>query len=196
MTKKKRRQRGQKKQGGIRTLKGYAPPHKELISDIVHIFVDDQNLFYGIINQKYGMGYRIDFGQLMLAAARNSDNETRAVGSAYISGVIPDDDSFWQIAENRGFQVRRGFMGQKNRSKQDDAYLITNMVSTLYEQEGPATIVLMAGDADYAPPLEKALEKGWRSEVAFIDRGVSQALEPVTHEIREITPNEIELVQL
>ena len=108
--------------------------------------------------------------------------------------MIPDDDSFWEIAENRGFHVRRGFLGTNNRSKQDDAYLITDMVSTLYEYEGPATMVLMAGDADYVPPLKKALEKRWRTEVAFIERGASHALEPVVHEMRVISPVDIELM--
>ena len=191
----RRRKTRKPKQGGITIMEGRAAAHGELASRLVHVFVDDQNLFWGIVNQDYGKGFRIDFGQLLLAAARDTKGIARMVGSAYIAGVIPDDDSFWRIAENRGFQVRRGFLGRQNRSKQDDAYLITDMVSTLYEKEGPATIVLMAGDADYAPPLKRALERGWRTEVAFIDRGVSQALEPVSHEIREIRPNEIELMQ-
>ena len=176
-------------------MNGRAPEHGTLNSDGVHVFVDDQNLFWGIVNQDYGKGFRIDFGRLMLAAARDTEGQPRAVSSAYIAGVIPDDDSFWRIAENRGFQVRRGFLGSNNRSKQDDAYLITDMVATLYEQEGPATIVLMAGDADYVPPLDKALRRGWRTEVAFIERGVSRALEQVVHEMRVISPNDIELVE-
>lgn len=192
---KRRRKSQRRKQGGITILNGRAPEHGALKSDGVHIFVDDQNLFWGIVNQDYGRGFRIDFGRLMLAAARDSEDQPRAVASAYIAGVIPDDDSFWEIAENRGFQVRRGYLGSNNRSKQDDAYLITDMVATLYEKEGPATVVLMAGDADYVPPLKRALEKGWRTEVAFIERGVSQALEPVVHEMRTISPGDIELMQ-
>ena len=89
----------------------------------------------GIVNQDYGKDFRIDFGRLMLAAARDSEDQPRAVASAYIASVIPDDDSFWEIAESRGFQVRRGYLGSNNQSKQDDAYLITDMVATLYEQE-------------------------------------------------------------
>ena len=192
----KRKSSSAKKQGGVTVRNGTAPCHGRLKSNGVHVFVDDQNLFYGIVNQKYGREFRIDFGRLMLAASRDTSEQARQVISAYIAGVIPEDDSFWEIARNKGFDVRRGFLGTGNRSKQDDAYLITDMVSTLFEQEGPATIVLMAGDADYVPPLKKALERGWRTEVAFIDRGVSQALEPVVHEIRVITPGDIELMRL
>ena len=118
---------------------------------------------------------------------------SRSVGSAYIAGVIPDDDSFWQIASNQGFKVRRGYLGSNRRSKQDDAYLITDMVSTLFEQSGPSTVAIIAGDADYVPPLKKSLERGWRNEVVFIDHGISTSLEPVAHEIREIVPYDIQL---
>lgn len=192
----KRKSAPKRKQGGVTIRNGAAPPHGQLGSSGVHVFVDDQNLFWGIVNQHYGKGFRFDFGRLLLSACQDTSGLARPVASAYIAGVIPDGDSFWKIAENRGFHVRRGYLGTNNRSKQDDAYLITDMVSTLYEHEGPATVVLMAGDADYMPPLKKALDKGWRTEVAFIDRGVSQALEPVVHEIRVINPGDIELMQL
>jgi uncharacterized LabA/DUF88 family protein len=94
-----------------------------------------------------------------------------------IAGVIPDDDSFWQVAKNQGFEVRRGYLSTSNRSKQDDAYLITDIISTIYEKSGPSSIVLIAGDADYMPPLKKTVDKGWRNEIAFIGHSVSSALE-------------------
>jgi uncharacterized LabA/DUF88 family protein len=53
-------------------------------------------------------------------------------------------------------------------------------------------MVLVAGDADYVPPLQKALEHGWRNEVAFINRGISTALTPVVHEFRTIKPIDFE----
>lgn len=178
-----------KKENEISIRQGHAKPHGELVNQRVHIFVDDQNLFWGAVNAGQGHGYRVDFGRLLTAACRDNNGKSRFVGSAYIAGVIPDDDSFWVMAEKQGFQVRRGYltntkMGQ--RSKQDDAYLVTEITSTLYEQEGPSTIVLVAGDADYVPPLDRANDKKWRVEVAFIDRGLSSALDSVTHEFRLI----------
>lgn len=166
---------------------GKAPPYADLVNNLVHIFVDDQNLFYGIVNDELGKSFRVDFGRLLLEVCKNTRGETRAVGSAYIAGVIPDDDSFWEIARNRGFTVRRGYLGSRKRSKQDDAFLITDLMTTLYEQEGPSTVILVAGDADYMPPLMRITEKGWRTEVAFISRGVSVTLEPYVHEFRTLT---------
>lgn len=191
MTKKATRKTGGNKET-FRT--GRAAPHKELANGLVHVFVDDQNLYYGIKNNEKGKGYRIDFGRLLLEIAKDTNGNTRAIGSAYIAGVIPNDDSFWKIANDRGFTVRRGYLGAGNRSKQDDAYLISDLVETVCTQAGPSTVVLVAGDADYAPPLIKSQDRGWRNEVAFINRGISIALEAYVHEFRTLSSDSIELM--
>ena len=194
--KKSTRRAPMKKQGSIVQRISKAPAHGGLANDSVHVFVDDQNLFWGIVNDKYGSGFRIDFGRLLRAAAIDSNHgNPRGVASAYIAGAIPDDDSFWEIAQNQGFEVRRGFRGTNNHSKQDDAYLITDMARTVCKHLGPSTVILVAGDADYAPPLKAALEEGWRTEVAFLDRGVSAALESCVHEFRLISPVDIQLIR-
>jgi uncharacterized LabA/DUF88 family protein len=177
----------------MRVRAGGAAAHGALKNEMVHIFVDDQNLFLGIVYSEMGSSYRMDFGRLLDEASKDSKGKVRAIKSAYIAGVVPDDDTFWEIAESQGFTVRRGFLGAAGRSKQDDAYLITDIMETLYEEEGPSTIILVAGDADYVPPLEKTLKKGWRNEVAYIKRGLSTALHPVVHEFRVLNPSSIEL---
>lgn len=168
-----------------------APAHLPLANELVHVFVDDQNLFWGIVNGERGRGFRIDFGNLLLSSARSSAKSPRGVASAYIAGVIPDDDSFWKAAENQGFKVFRGFLGNNNRSKQDDAFLIAQMVETIYTNAGPSTMVLVAGDADYGPALKKVIDKGWRVEIAVeYNQGVSAALEAYTHEFRVLNASE------
>lgn len=174
---------------------GRAPAHGELIDRRVHVFVDDQNHFYGITNHEKGKDFRIDFGQMLAEVCRDTEGKVRPVASAYIAGVIPDDDTFWKAAEAKGFTVRRGYLGSGNRSKQDDAFLVAEIVETVWSQEGPATVVLVAGDADYVPALMKALGKGWRTEVAFINRGISIALEPQVHEFRTLNAGDFELIR-
>jgi hypothetical protein len=82
---------------------GRANNHSELLNNGVHVFVDDQNLFYGITNNSGDRGFRIDFGRLLLEVCRDTKGNVRPVISAYIAGVIPDDDSFWKAAESKGF---------------------------------------------------------------------------------------------
>lgn len=172
-----------------------AAAHSPDLNSNVHIFVDDQNLFYGIVNNEENPEYRIDFGDLMRVAAQSSMlKQARPVQSAYIAGVVPDIDSFWDAASAKGFKVHRGFLNASGRSKQDDSYLITAIMETLYEEEGPSTIVLVAGDADYVPPLEKCLAKGWRVEVSFTNEygEVSYRLGPVCHEFRSFSASDIQ----
>jgi len=183
------------KQGKETYRTGRAPAHGTLVKSHVHVFVDDQNLFYGIRNSGGGKGYRIDFGRLLLEVCKDTTGQTRGVASAYIAGVIPDDDSFWKAAESKGFTVKRGYLGANNRSKQDDAFLISEIVETVCMQEGPSTIILVAGDADYVPPLIKAQNREWRVEVAFIDRGISISLESYVHEFRTLSASSLELLR-
>ncbi len=159
----------------------------------MHIFVDDQNLFWGLVNSREDRGYRVDIGRLSAAAVRKTGGIAREIGSAYVAGVIPDDDSFWEIWKNHNFEVNRGFLGHGKRSKQDDSFLVRDLTKTVCREPGPSTIVLVAGDADYMPPLQMAVEEGWRVEVLTIGRGVSSALEPYTHEFRLIDEEEIRL---
>ncbi|MFB9157443.1 NYN domain-containing protein [Chromobacterium violaceum] len=177
---------------------GRAAAHGELVNESVHVFVDDQNLFWGLLNSGQERSYRVDFGRLLTEASKNKDGQARFVKSAYIAGVIPDDDSFWRVAEAQGFTVRRGYLsgsgGGGLRSKQDDAYLVTEITSALYENPGPSTIVLVAGDADYVPPLIRANDKKWRVEVAFIERGLSSSLDPVSHLFRTINVASIQYI--
>jgi hypothetical protein len=183
------------KQGKETFRVGRAAPHGNLANNQVHVFVDDQNLFYGITNSSNDRGYRIDFGRLLLEICRDSQGNPRGIASAYIAGVIPDDDSFWKAAEVNGFTVRRGYLGSGNRSKQDDAYLISEIVETVCMQAGPSTVVLVAGDADYVPPLIKSQDRRWRNEVAFIGRGIAIALEAYVHEFRTMDTSAFELLK-
>ncbi len=191
----KREQKKRPKQGGVTLRTGRAHVHGDLVNKNVHVFVDDQNLFYGIRNVQRDAAYRIDFGRLLLEIAKDSGGATRAVATAYIAGVIPDDDTFWKIAESQGFTVKRGYLGAGNRSEQDDAYLMCEIVETVWSQPGPSTVVLVAGDADYAPSLIKSLDRGWRTEVAFIDRGISISLEAYVHEFRTLSVSAIQLIR-
>ena len=69
---KKKRPPSKPKQGGVTLRTGRAPDHKPLINSKVHVFVDDQNLFYGIRNVHQDRGYRIDFGRMLLEIAKDT----------------------------------------------------------------------------------------------------------------------------
>ena len=72
--------------------------------------------------------------------------------------------------------------------------IFNDLVETICTLEGPSTVVLTAGDADYVPALIKSQDRGWRNEVAFVGRGVSIALENYVHEFRILAPGDFELM--
>lgn len=171
---------------------GGAADHKPLVNNKVHIFVDDQNLFYGITNGDFGPDFRIDFGALTLFTARDEHNKPRPVDTAFMAGVIPDDDTFWDAAAAQGWDIERGYHGAGGKSKQDDNFVVAELVEVLLTKEGPSTIVLVAGDGDYGPALKKAEKYGWRVEIAFIKQGRSKALDPYVHLWRTLNPLDIQ----
>ncbi len=69
-------------QGRETFITGKAKRHGTLVNQNVHVFVDDQNLFYGITNSTGGRGYRIDFGRLLLEVCRDTNCHPRGVASA------------------------------------------------------------------------------------------------------------------
>src|SRR5258706_6054348 len=85
------KRQGETQQIGIRD--GRAKPKGKLVDNKVHVFVDDQNLFWGIVNSSHGPGFRIDFGRLT-AASRDSLGGDRFAKTAFIAGVIPDDADY------------------------------------------------------------------------------------------------------
>ena len=188
MPKKKKRRESQP------SRKGEAPAHAILNDPGVYVFVDDQNLWIGGKEEKANGTYRIDFGNLLVVAARDEAGNPRGVRKAVISGTIPPEDSFWQIARNQGFEVRLGYKGFGGRSKQDDTHLVADLVEIVCTVSGPATIVLVAGDGDYIPALQKALTRGWRVEVVFFQRGLAPGLDRFAHAIRIIRPIDVQKV--
>jgi len=72
---KKKRSTPKASQGGVTLRTGRAVAHKSLVHDRVHVFVDDQNLFYGIRNTQQDRGYRIDFGRMLLEIAKDKQRQ-------------------------------------------------------------------------------------------------------------------------
>ena len=83
--KKSARQPSSKNSGKIQIRTGRAQDHGELANELVHIFVDDQNLFWRIVNDRYGPQFRIDFGRLLIESAKVSDGTHMARG---VSGSL------------------------------------------------------------------------------------------------------------
>ena len=98
--------------------------------------------------------WKMDFGKLYEFAGGQSTEVGRAV---LFGSRPPPNDSLWEIARRRGFEVIVYDRNIRNREKKVDTSISTEIVSDLYESMSPDVdeITLVAGDSDYVPTVEK-----------------------------------------
>lgn len=163
----------------------------------VYVFCDNSNVF---IEGQWAAGrekgihgldpeFRLDFGQLLTVVSSG-----RPVKEAHLYGSRPpDNDSLWHSAEKNGWDVQvldRNTFGKEKGVDMKIGMDITE--KTLLSPNGQGVIVLVSGDADFLPVIERVIERGWSIEIwsysnaAKILKDFSEfrSLEEHLHEIR------------
>ncbi|HEU4364274.1 MAG TPA: NYN domain-containing protein [Candidatus Krumholzibacteria bacterium] len=139
----------------------------------LHIFLDNSNVW--IEGQRAATGgpagderrdaaYRIDFGKLLEHVRAG-----RTIVEAMLYGSEPPpNDTVWSVAKERGFEAKVFKRNFQNREKKVDTQLCVDVTRTLYSNfPKDRVLILIAGDADYLPAIEVALEREWNVEVYF-----------------------------
>ena len=147
----------------------------------VWIYVDDSNLW--IQGKKaYAKAHnlltsedpraRFDIGQLNEVVAKG-----REVGGRMLYGSKPPPvDTVWAKMEELGWNVKiENKSYHTGKEKQVDSQLITDVVSVV-NREKIGTVIIVAGDVDYKPPIEEALDRGWNVEVWSWEKALSAAI--------------------
>ena len=112
--------------------------------------------------------WNVDFGRLFEFAG----GDTSEVGRAVLYGSRPPpNDSLWDAARRKGFEVVVFDRNIANREKKVDTQIATDIVADSYELMNPDVdeITLVAGDADYVPTVERMIRRGFRFYVVFWD---------------------------
>ncbi|CAG8509705.1 6768_t:CDS:2 [Funneliformis mosseae] len=87
-------------------------------------------------------------------------------------------DNLWNKRIEQGFAVN--LIKQRpnsTREKKVDTSLIVQGMKILYTKE-PGTLIIIAGDGDYIPLVQSALDKGWKVEIWFWGSGLSGEYKP------------------
>lgn len=119
------------------------------------LLIDNSNVFVGLSKRFEGENARFDYQKFTKISLEN--NSTRKV---IIGSTPPARDSFWTTMKNNGFETityNRTFHGEKGV----DGEVITQGVSHIYESD-PGTLILVSGDLDMRPLIDKAYEKKWK----------------------------------
>jgi uncharacterized LabA/DUF88 family protein len=111
-------------------------------------------------------GWKLDFGKLFDFAGGNQSDVKRAI---LYGSRPPANDSLWEVARRKGFEVIVHDRNVRNKEKKIDVNIATDIVADSYEvlDIEKDEITLVAGDKDYVPTIERLRRRNIRFEVAF-----------------------------
>lgn len=134
------------------------------------------------MNRKITDGsWSYDFGKLYEAICP----DTAMIGrSALFGSRPPANDSIWELAREKGFEVAVYDRNAANKEKQVDTAISTMMLEDSYEhmKEGDR-VVLVSGDRDYLPVIESLRRREIPTTVVFWEHATGRELkqEPVDY---------------
>lgn len=111
-------------------------------------------------------GWKIDFGKLFEFAGGEKGEVKRA---ALFGSRPPPNDSVWDAAKRKGFDVHVYDRNVANKEKKIDTDIVATMMEDSYELVDPSSdeMTLVAGDADYVPVIEKLKRRKIAVHVVF-----------------------------
>jgi len=116
--------------------------------------------------QIHDTSYRLDFGKLIQITCgfQASVNKAKLYGSR-----PPTHDTVWDMAKEKGFELIIFDKSYYGKEKKVDSTIVMNMTEDVLINLDPKTdqIVLIAGDADFIPVVQRAKQKGFSVKVAF-----------------------------
>ena len=149
-----------------------------------YIYVDNSNVwiegkklaavFAGLASDVYEAsenrisdpGWRIDFGKLF----DYINGKPQTIGRAVLFGSKPPpNDSLWNSAASKGSEVIVYPRNTAGKEKKIDVDVATTIIEDSYEKMKASSdeIILVAGDSDYVPMIEKLTKRGFRVKVVF-----------------------------
>ena len=144
----------------------------------VWVYADDSNLWiegkkayakvHNLLTSEDSRA-RFDYGQLYEVGA-----EGREVGGTTLYGSEPPEaDTVWAKAKKQGWKVD---IKQKSyhtgKEKQVDVQLVADVVDLVGQMKN-GTVIIVSGDSDYIPAINKALARGWKVEVWSWEKALS-----------------------
>lgn len=123
--------------------------------------------------------WKVDFGQLFAFAGGDKLDVGRAV---LFGSRPPPNDSVWDSAKRKGFEVVVFDRNVRNKEKKVDNSITTAILGDSYERMKPERdeVTLVAGDADYVPVIEQLIGRGFKVHVVFWDHASRELKETAT----------------
>jgi hypothetical protein len=130
-----------------------------------------------------------DFGRLYELACPEGSKVGRSI---LFGSKPPPNDSLWELARDKGFEVETFERSAGGREKEVDTGIVTMMLddSRDYMQaERGDKAVLLAGDRDYVPALKSLKRRGLGTRVVFWDHATARDLRLEADEFISLDPH-------
>ena len=122
-----------------------------------------------IENKILDFTWKYDFGKLLELVG----GQKNGLKKAYLFGSRPpQNDSLWEAARQGGFEVIVEDRNAQNREKKIDTWIVAQMMEDSYEcitDKNADEMILVAGDKDYVPAVNRISKRGIRVVVYFWD---------------------------
>lgn len=134
------------------------------------------NLWAALEHRICDYDWKLDFGKLHAFAG----GDPAGIGRAVLYGSRPPaNDSLWDMARKKGFEVVVHDRNPSNREKKIDTSIAADILADSYERMKPGEddVALVAGDSDYVPVVEKLVGRGITFNVVFWDHAARELKE-------------------
>lgn len=124
------------------------------------------SVYYAAENKICDYSWTFDFGKLLKFTGGDKTNIKRAV---LFGSKPPQNDSLWKAAELQGFEVITYERNLNNKEKKVDTDIVATVIEDSYEilNKSEDEIIIVAGDKDYVPAIEKLRKRQIRVIVCF-----------------------------
>jgi len=153
----------------------------------VYVFVDNSNIW---ISGKEVAGksrsnpvpsdywYRIDYGKLLdlVVGVRSLGQLPKLYGSE-----PPPVDTVWTRIKSHGYDVTLFKRNIYNKEKGLDMRMGLDIQRLGFQVKPPATIAIIAGDADYEPVIKDMQAMGWEVEVWYWENAAGNVKKAATY---------------
>ena len=134
-------------------------------------------------------GWTYDFGRLYELACPEGSKVGRSI---LFGSKPPPNDSLWELARDKGFEVEVFDRSAGGREKEVDTGIVTMMLDDSHEYMQPERgdkVVLLAGDRDYVPALKSLKRRGIGTRVVFWDHATARDLRQEADEFVSLDPH-------
>lgn len=134
------------------------------------------DIYTAAMNKIVDYTWKIDFGKLLQFVGGPKKEIKRAV---LFGSKPPQNDSLWSSAQKKGFEVITHDRSINNKEKKIDTDIVSTVMEDSYEKvvKLEDEIVLVAGDKDYVPAIEKIRKRGIKVILCFWGHASKELIE-------------------